>query len=738
MELSAHERSHGRSEVAKKRKTTPVAAHGGATATPAPRPAGAPEVVERAAPPPASAEPATSWRHALATLLAIELVVAFAYANALDGGFLLDARALIPLNPNVHVASWSRVAALFTQDYWNPFGAGGLYRPATTSSFLLNHAVLGNGDRPLGYHLTNVALHLGCVALLYALVLRVGRRPWSAAVAAALFGLHPIATEAVTYIAGRADLLMTAGTLAALWIHAGSAGGSGALVAFALAAGVATFAKESGLVLIGMLLAHDVLLGSRRGARARYAAIVVVLALYALGRFAAAASDVPVTATPALDNPLVAVDPLRARLTALALIARSVGLLLWPRALSADYSCCTITPLGWPPSPGEIATLLLVLGGASGVATWAWRQRRSHPERTFFVLVAALAALPASNLLVVIGTPLAERTLYLPCAGLAALLASMLDDARRRVPRAGVIALHAALAVVLIAFTVRTRLRNEDWRSETALWSSAVAVVPDSAKANAALAAALFAADGQRADLDPIIALGERAIALQPDYQNALVALGGHYVVKGDRLAAAGQPAAARELHERAIAVLERARALDDASNARFREQLAGRAAPGPERGDANLHNNLSLAYARAGRGDDALTAYRRSRDLDPLNASRRADVGAVLAQLGRWDEAAVAYWSAILLAPGDDALKRQLVEVYRRLPTSDGSRPLVEAGLQVQIVIDHPAVRRQRCAAMADLLGPLVAAGRVADADALRTQRDATCAGVGDVTADG
>lgn len=720
--------------MAKKRKSL---VRGAPRSSPSDLPRGACTVRKRAAPsteerggqPAAAANGAgTTWRAHLATLLAIELVVAFAYANALDGGFLLDARALIPLNPAVHVASWHNVAALLTQDYWNPFGAGGLYRPATTLSFLLNYAVLGNGDRPLGYHLTNVALHLAAVALLYALALRLTRRHWAAGVAAALFGLHPITTEAVTYIAGRSDLLMATGTLAALCVHARNAGGPGALSGFALAATLAAFAKESGLALGAMMLAHDVLLGARRGARRRYAAIAVVLLLYALGRHVAATSDLPVTDTPPLDNPLVAVGAIQARLTALVLAGKAIGLLLWPRALSVDYSCCTITPIGWPPSLAEVAALLLVAGSACAAAAWSWRARRTHPERALFLLLAGLAALPASNAIVVIGTPLAERTLYLPCAGLAALVASVLDDLRRRVPRAGAIALHVVLGVVLVAFAWRTRLRNEDWRSEVALWSSAVAVVPDSAKANAALAAALFVADGPRADLDRIIALGERAIVLQPDYQNALVALGGHYVVKGDRLAATGQSSSARELHQRAVGVLERARALDEAANARFRERLAGRRTVGPERGDANLYNNLSLAYTRTGRPRDALAAYQSSRDLDPLNASRQADVGATLAQLGRWDEAAVAYWSAILLAPGDDALKRPLVEVYRRLPTADGSRPLVEAGTQVQIVIDHPAVRRQRCRAMADLAGHLVAAGRTADADGLRARHDAEC----------
>jgi tetratricopeptide (TPR) repeat protein len=709
--------------VTKKRRRAP------AVAIAAPR---------QVAPPPVAVdEPRATPVHLLLTLLVIELAVALAYANALDGGFVLDARALIPLNPTVHDATWRNVAALFTQDYWNPFGAGGLYRPATTLSFLLNYAVLGNGERVTGYHLTNLALHLGCVALLYALALRLTRRPWAAALAAALFGLHPIATEAVTYIPGRADLLMAAGMLAALCVHAGNAGGPAALGTFVLAAAIATFAKETGLVLVAVMLAHDVLLGVKRGARARYAAIAVVLLLYAFGRWAAATSDAPVTDTPPLDNPLIAVGALRARLTALALTVKSLGLLLWPHQLSADYSCCAITPLTWPPTLRDIGTLVLAIGAAAGVALWSIRQRRSHPERTFFVLLAGLAALPASNLIVIIGTPLAERTLYLPSAGVAALLASVLDDVRRRVPRAGAIALHVVLAIVLLVFALRTRLRNEDWRSDTTLWTSAVTVVPDSAKANAALAAALFVDGGARPDIDRIVALGERAIAIQPDYQNALVALGGHFLVKGDRLAAAGQTAAASAVYARAVGVLEKARTLDDAALARAREQMAGRSAVGPERGDANLYNNLSLAYARTGRPLDALAAYQRSRDLDPLNASRQGDVGAMLGQLQRWDDAAVSFWTAILLAPDDATYKRQLVEVYRRLPT-DGPRPLVEAGSQVQIVIDHPAVRRQRCRAMANLIANLAAAGRAADADVLRAQRDGECDAVDDANGRG
>jgi tetratricopeptide (TPR) repeat protein len=460
---------------------------------------------------------------------------------------------------------------------------------------------------------------------------------------------------------------------------------------------------------------------------ALYLAVAVVLALYGAARIFVAKADLPVTDTPALDNPMVAVDGLRARLTAFAVIARVLR--LWSgRAGSAPTTRAARSPQSAgrrrsPTSPPWLSCWAVV----AAFVVWAFRQRRLHPERSYFATLAVLAWLPASNLILIIGTPLAERTLYLPFAGMSALIACVLDDVRGRATRQRAVAVSAAVAAVLAACALRTWFRNEDWRGDRSLWTSAIAAVPGSAKAHAALAATLFVEDGSRGDIDHIIALGERAIAIEPSYQNALVALGGHYVVKGDRFAAASSPAEARSWYLRAIDVLERARGLDDASTARFRARMAERGSVGPDRADANLYNNLSLAYARAGRYPDALVAYQRSRDLDPLNANRQGDVGAMLAYLERWDEAAVALWSASLLAPGNDDWKLQLVEVYRHLP-AEGPRATIESGTQVQIALDHPAVRRQRCRAMEEIVAHLAAAGRSVDAAALRAQHDADC----------
>lgn len=109
-------------------------------------------------------------------------------------------------NPDVqHTTSW---ANLLLNDFWgtpmSDSGSHGSYRPLCVFTYKLNH-LLG-GFKPVGYHLINVLLH--CLAT--GLVVKVARLLlpplWGPAIAGALFATHPIHTEAVAGIVGRADL----------------------------------------------------------------------------------------------------------------------------------------------------------------------------------------------------------------------------------------------------------------------------------------------------------------------------------------------------------------------------------------------------------------------------------------------------------------------------------------------------------------------------------------------------
>lgn len=109
---------------------------------------------------------------------------------------------------NPDVLSSTPISELWRNDFWgtplNSSESHGSYRPLCVLTFRLNHWL--GGFRPRSFHLTNVLLHV----LNTALVLRVARvllPRSSASVAAMLFSTHPIHTEAVSGVVGRADLL---------------------------------------------------------------------------------------------------------------------------------------------------------------------------------------------------------------------------------------------------------------------------------------------------------------------------------------------------------------------------------------------------------------------------------------------------------------------------------------------------------------------------------------------------
>jgi tetratricopeptide (TPR) repeat protein len=135
-----------------------------------------------------------------------------------------------------------------------------------------------------------------------------------------------------------------------------------------------------------------------------------------------------------------------------------------------------------------------------------------------------------------------------------------------------------------------------------------------------------------------------------------------------------------------------------------------------------------SLAYARLGRFDRALKAYQQARRLDPHDPSRYVDVSAILCNLGRWEDAAVALLEALAIRPDDPAVMGRLVEVYHRLDP-DGSEVAREGSSRLRLDGNHPVVRRDRCAAYRELVEIYTQAGEPEAAAETRRQGGTTCA---------
>ena len=648
--------------------------------------------------------------HVTALALVIGAAV-LAYANAPGGRLVFDAQVLIGENPLLLHANATSVWFALTNDYWQPMATDGLYRPLTILTFLVDRAVLGYGDLASGYVIENVILHITCAVLVYALMWHLARRRWPATVAALVFAIHPITTEAVTNVVGRADLLAALGVLAGVlcWEKGGPGAGRRVWLAIglALSAVLALFSKESGLVLVGAVLLYDLAFprpGTRSKLRAEHVVVGVVLAAYLLARWYVDRTGLPPEDIAPIDNPIVEAPFWTGRLTAVGVLVRAAALIVWPATLSVDYSYRQIPIVGWPPS---VAGDWIAIAGLVVLPLAVWgvlRTRTTAPAIFFLGGFVLLAVLPSANLVRIIGSIMAERFLYLPLVGVAGMVALLADrwaDTSRRRSVASV-----AVAIVVLAGGIRTAVRNLDWRDQRSLWAATVRASPESAKAHKAYANAMFTPDAGPDELAGLVARAEQGLAIRPDYQQGLVDLGSYEIRLGDALAPT-DPAASRQWYEKAVTALETARALDQRATARFVEKMRARGnAPDtiPDVGDGVLYNNLSLAFVKLGRLENALETYQRMRRLAPTNTALYRDIATIEGALGRADDAATTLFEAITISDDDVEAKQRLVDLYRTF--SAGDSPIITQGSagDTQIHTSHPIVRRHRCRAWREL----------------------------------
>ena len=653
-------------------------------------------------------------QHAL-VFLAITTLVAAAYGNSLYGGFAYDNRFQILGDARLRAVTADNLRKLFTEDLWWPRGVSGLYRPVTKVTFLANYALFGNGERPLGYHLVNLGIHLLNALLVYRLALEVELPPMAAFWTAAFFATHPVTTEAVTNQVGRADLLAALVVLGGLLLYRRlqTQPNVVTLAALGVATAFGVLAKENAAILPALMLLSDVAF-RRRPVVTAYAAVVLPLVAVWLWR-AHLYADMPAVELPFVDNPLVAAGFWSARLTAFAVIARYFLLLVWPATLAPDYAYRQITPVGW--------TDPLALGGLALTAMLiavAVRERRRAPAVAFLIGFFFVALLPMSNLLFPIGSIMAERFLYLPLVGFAGVIALAIPLVLRQP-----VVVAAVSSCIVLAYCGRTALRNRDWEDSLQLWTSAVAAVPDSFRAHQSRALALFHGD----DLDGAIAEGERARTILDDLPpeqtdpTALYELGRFYSVKAER---AGPERAS--WFERAAEVLGEAAAANRVRSEllRARAEARGRGREEvPDFGDSRIFYNYAAALMALGRPREAIEPLRWACHLTPDDAVPYNALGGAYLMAGEPEPAALVLLEALELEPENTNTLGLLAHAAHAIPEAGCTRQ----GGDGRLALDRscPWLATRACNARQTLVTQLRAARATARAAAI-VAKGGTC----------
>lgn len=532
-----------------------------------------------------------TFRVRLAGILTLVAVGLVAYSNTFSVPFVFDDYENIRDNRELRLHGYS------AHELWQAATSGpSSRRPLAMFTFALNQAF--GADNVWGYHAVNLAVHLACGVLVFALGKCVlagtgvppGKVESAAFVAALAFVTHPLQTQAVTYIVQRMTVLAALFYLAALlcYVHGRTSSGLRRALAWCGVASCGVLSlgsKETAATLpLAILLIEAYLFQQLDRHWLRQAALVVIPVIVAL---AACAWWIP-----AIHEALFGTYSLRKFtmgervLTQPRVIVFYLSLFCWPlpSRLSITHDFAVSQSLFDP-----LTTLfaVIVLAGLVAAAVWTAPRWRLASFAIWWVLLHLV--IESS----VIPLELAyEHRMYLPLAGLVWLVGGTLFTFSMN-PRWA----WAASAAIVVLLTFATLARNDVWRSEVALWQDVAVKYPHDARAHNNVGSAL-ASQGRHEDA---MSHHREAVRLRPDYANAHNNL-------GIALAAAGDMAAA---------VVEYRAALE--------------ADPDYTR----AHNNLGNALLALGDMPAALAHYRRAIELEPQYADAHYNLAAALAATG-------------------------------------------------------------------------------------------------------
>jgi tetratricopeptide (TPR) repeat protein len=471
------------------------------------------------------------------------------------------------------------------------------------------------GVEPGAHHVANLVLHLGCVALLFWFAWRTTRALWAAALAAGVFGVHPLHVESVAWVAERKDVLSTLFWLLAMlahvrWAETGRRRWYGATAA-ALALGLMSKPMLVTLPLVLLLLDAWPLRRWRGTASSGGATggrlVIEKLPLLALSVTAGAITlwaQSAAGAMGALESPSLGL-----RLTN-ALRSTGIYLLqtLWPTQTAVFY-----------PYPNEVPGLQVALAAVAiaGLTVLALALRRRTPCWAFGWLWFLLTLAPVLGIVQVGAQAHADRYVYVPHIGLLLGVAFGLERLTAGLRRVRAVRFFLALGLLAGGFEA-TRLQVEVWRDDRRLFEHAIEVTGGSYLAHDYLGRALQA-EGR---LDEAIAQYRASIRLHPRFASAHVNL-------GNALEASGDSAGALESYRQATqhapelaeawvnlgAALGRAARYEEAATALAR---ALELAPG----DPAAHMNAALNDLLRGHGAGATEHFREAVRLQPELAS--------------------------------------------------------------------------------------------------------------------
>ncbi|MBM4054382.1 MAG: tetratricopeptide repeat protein [Planctomycetes bacterium] len=618
------------------------------------------------------------------------------FLNAIPNGFVYDDISVI--EENYFIKSFHNFPKIFSSEYFQLANELS-YRPFVTFIYFTDYAAWG--INPFGYHVSNIIIHAFNTVLFYLLLRYILKSRLIALFSAILFSVHPCVTEAVNSISYREDLLVVCFSfLSCIFLMMSANSSSTKRDALQTDGGTdfrkwvfyacsllfymfALFSKESAIVLPLLIILYMAFcmqkhsvpaaltksIQRQNGLKMRFAkaltGYVFMTLFFLFVRFVV------------LKNPkLVSVAYYEksfwiSGMTTIKVLAYYIKQMFLPIYLNADYKVIPVRSLV------DMSFLIsLLFLAATGVIIF--KIFKHSKIQGIFALSFFIALLPVMNI-IPIGHIMAERYLYFPVAGFCGVIGyvagcrngNKVFVEKQRVfagSRSKTIAKYAyggttILLMLFTLFSVRTAIRNNDWRDEYTFWSKIAEEQPNNHDAHNNMGVFYY----KQGNLDRAIWELEKSVRLKNNYPEGHNSLGTMYIDKG--------------LLDKAISEFSLAIKYDPASsyayynlgNAYFDKNMLDESivffnkAISLNINKPQVFNNLGSAYLKKGDMAAAIVQYQKALSIYPGYAEARSNLGFVYTETNQPEKALNELKEALRLQPDHSNAHNNLGALYCR-----------------------------------------------------------------------
>ena len=576
-------------------------------------------------------------------LLLITILGLAVYINSINGKFICDDYSLI--KENVSIKSFANLSKIFYKNKKLKPKKNAFFRPLPLLTYAIDYSFWKLNVK--GYHLTNILLHILVGMSIFWLITLIFKDQVLSFFTSLLFIVHPIHTEAVSYLSGRNDLLAVLFLLLCFICYTAFLKSNNFYLypCILLSFFLALFSKENSLILpVLLILYHFTFHKEKKKNLFPLLSLFMINFCYLFYRFgilrSTSSSQIPESTALSLNSlTIAAAAPLGIILKKIpgffVAITNYFKLLLLPFGLHLDYGEKIFSFFHLKSLLGMslLVSLLLV----------AFFMRKKNKIITFSILWFFLALLPVADFYPVFSF-MAEHYLYLPSIGFFLLLAKGLTIVYKKTKFR--IATIIFLIILTGFYAYLTVQQNTFWRTPLELYKRTLNYNPSSVWALTNLGSVYREMNQPEKSLK----LLKKAVQLNPHNAEAYTKLAAVYHDMNNENEAI-------ELYKKALEI-------------------------DPDYEEA--FNNMGSIYYKQGNTKKALRLYKKALEIDPYYAEVYYNFGNVYKDMGKKKEAVPYYQKAIEIDPDYLEAYFNLGVIYYTLGKKNEAIALFNRGIEI------------------------------------------------------